>query len=132
MLDHQSNKVKSTSGYVLSTSGYVFTLGERVVAWKSSKQTSIACSTMQSKFIALDKANEKVEWLQKILKDISFWPKLVGPICIHRDSKAAIGRAKSIMYNEKSHHIRRRHNTMRQVLSSEIIIINDVKYRDNM
>ena len=41
---------------IKSTSGYVFTLGGVVVSWKSSKQTCIAKSTMESEFIALDKA----------------------------------------------------------------------------
>ena len=39
-----------------STSGYPFTLGGGAVSWKSSKQTCIARSTMESEFIALDKA----------------------------------------------------------------------------
>ena len=44
-----------------STSGYIFTLGNGVVSWKSSKQTCIARSTMESEFIALDKAGEEAE-----------------------------------------------------------------------
>ena len=47
------------SNDVKSTSGYVFILGGGVVSWKSSKQTCIARSTMESKFIALDKAGEE-------------------------------------------------------------------------
>ena len=42
-----------------STNGYVFTLGGAAVSWKSSKQTCITRSTMESKFIALDKVGEK-------------------------------------------------------------------------
>ncbi|KAK6146502.1 hypothetical protein DH2020_020371 [Rehmannia glutinosa] len=42
-----------------STSGYVFTIGGAAVSWKSSKQTCIARSTMESEFIALDKAGEE-------------------------------------------------------------------------
>ena len=42
-----------------STSGYVFTLGGATVSWKSSKQTCIARSTMESEFIALDKPVKK-------------------------------------------------------------------------
>ena len=38
-----------------SQSGYVFTLGGVAVAWKSSKQTVIARSTMEFEFIAFDK-----------------------------------------------------------------------------
>uniref|UniRef100_A0A2N9EQN5 Integrase catalytic domain-containing protein n=1 Tax=Fagus sylvatica TaxID=28930 RepID=A0A2N9EQN5_FAGSY len=44
-----------------STSGYVFTLGGAAVSWKSSKQTCIARSTMESEFIALDKAGEEAD-----------------------------------------------------------------------
>ena len=39
----------SYSNEIKSTSGYVFTLGGGVVAWKSSKQTLIATSTMESR-----------------------------------------------------------------------------------
>ena len=78
-----------------STSGYVFTLGGEAVSWKSSKQTCIARSTMELEFIALDKAGEEVEWLRHFLEDTPMWMKLVPSICIHCDSKLAIGRAQS-------------------------------------
>ena len=56
----------------------------------------------------------------------------MGPICIHCGSQAAIGRAGSVMYNEKSRHIRRRHNNVRQLLYSGIIKIDYVKSSDNV
>ena len=56
----------------------------------------------------------------------------MAPICIHCDSQAAIGRAESIMYNGKSRHIKRRHNSVRQLLSSGIITIDYVKSKDNV
>ena len=53
-------------------------------------------------------------------------------ICIHCDSKAAIGWARNHLYNGKSRHIRRRHNTVRYFLSSGIISIDYVKSKDNI
>jgi hypothetical protein len=53
-----------------STSGYVFTLGGAAVSWKSSKQTCIAKSTMESEFIALDKARKEAGWLRHFLEDM--------------------------------------------------------------
>ena len=53
-------------------------------------------------------------------------------ICIHCDNEAAIGQAQNHMYNGKSRHIRRRHNTMRQLLLSGIISIDYVKSKDNI
>ncbi|RVW97088.1 Retrovirus-related Pol polyprotein from transposon TNT 1-94 [Vitis vinifera] len=115
-----------------SHSGYVFTLGGAAVSWKSSKQTVIARSTMESEFIALDKCGEEAEWLRHFLEDIPRWSKPVPPICIHCDSQSAIGRAQSNMYNGKSRHIRRRHNTIRQLLSTGVISVNYVKSKDNI
>ena len=103
-----------------STSGYVFTVGGGAVSWKSSKQTCIARSTMEAEFIALNKAGEEAEWIWNFLEDIPFWPKLLTSIGIHCDSQAAIGRAESVMYNGKSRHIRRKHNTVRQLISSGV------------
>ncbi|KAD5507661.1 hypothetical protein E3N88_15364 [Mikania micrantha] len=80
-----------------STSGYVFTLGGGAIAWKSSKQTLIARSTMKSEFIALDKAGEEAEWLRQFVEDIPGWPKPMSAICIHCDCQSAIGRAQSAM-----------------------------------
>ncbi|KAF3676472.1 putative aspartyl aminopeptidase-like [Capsicum annuum] len=87
---------------------------------------------MEFEFIALDKASEEAEWLWNFLEDIPYWPKPVAPVCIHCDSQAAIGRAGSMMYNGKSRHIRRRNNTVRKLLSSEIIIVDYIKSKDNV
>ena len=92
-----------------STSGYVFTLNGAAVSWKSSKQTCIARFTMESEFITLDKAREEVEWHHHFLEDMLMWIKPMPPICIHCDSKSAIGRAQSHMYKGKSRYIRQRH-----------------------
>ncbi|PHT40000.1 hypothetical protein CQW23_18854 [Capsicum baccatum] len=104
----------------------------QVVSWKSSKQTCIARSTIESEFIALDKAGEEAEWLRNFLEDISYWPKSVAPVCIHCDSQAAISRAENMMYTGRSCYIRRRHNTIRELLSSGIITIDYVKSKDNV
>ncbi|PHT42001.1 hypothetical protein CQW23_20855 [Capsicum baccatum] len=119
-----SNEVKSTSGYVFISGG--------AVSWKSSKQICIARSTMESEFIALDKASEETEWLRNFLEDIPYWPKPVAPVCIHCDSQTSIGRAGSILYNGKSRHIQQRNNTVRELLSSGIITIDYVKSKDNV
>ena len=65
-----------------STNGYVFTLVGTTVSWKSSKQTVIARSIMESEFIALDKSGKEAEWLIHFIEDIPRWPKLVPVISI--------------------------------------------------
>ncbi|GJT28692.1 retrovirus-related pol polyprotein from transposon TNT 1-94 [Tanacetum coccineum] len=115
-----------------STSGYVFTLGGAVVSWKSSKQTVNTRSTMEAEFVALDKAAEEAEWLRSFLEGIPLWPKPVTAVCIHCDSMAALTRAKNHIYNGKSRHIRRRHNTIKDLLRNGIISIDYVKSKENI
>nr|GEV12028.1 zinc finger, CCHC-type [Tanacetum cinerariifolium] len=57
------------------TNGYVFTLGKAAISWKSSKQSVIAKSTMESKSIALDKSREAAKCLRQFIEDIPMWPK---------------------------------------------------------
>ena len=87
---------------------------------------------MEFEFIALDKSGEEVEWLRHFIKDIPRWPKPVPAISIHCDSQPTIGRAQHIMYNGKSRHIRRRHNTVRQSISTEVIFVDYVKSKDSI
>ncbi|KAA3466399.1 Zinc finger, CCHC-type [Gossypium australe] len=49
------SNIQDTKG----TSGYVFTLGGEAVSWKSSRQTIITRSAMESEFVALDKYGEE-------------------------------------------------------------------------
>ena len=76
----------SDSASTKSTSGYIFILGGAAISWKSSKQTCIARSTMEAKFIALDLATEEADWLRDFLEDVPMWPKPVPPIAVHYDS----------------------------------------------
>ncbi|KAK9041693.1 hypothetical protein V6N11_016783 [Hibiscus sabdariffa] len=114
------------------TSGYVFTLGGGAVSWKSSRQTIITRSIMESEFVDLDKIGEEAEWLRQFLKDIPEWPKPIPTVCIYCNNQATIARAQNCMYNGKSRHMRRRHNTVRQLISNGVISIDYVKSKDNV
>ena len=87
---------------------------------------------MDLEFIALDKCGEEAEWLRNFLEDIPRWTKPVPPICIHADSQSAIGRVQSNMYNGKSRHIRRRHNTIRQLLLTRVVSLDFVRSKYNI
>jgi len=115
-----------------STSGYIFTLGGAAISWKSSKQTVAAKSTMESEFIALDTTAAEAEWLHNFLEDIPMWGKPVPAIRVHCDRQSAIGRAQSTLYNGKSRHIRRRHKTIRQLISTGVITIDYINLADNL
>ena len=121
----------SSKKAIKSTSGYVFTLAGAAVSWKSSKQTVITHSTMEAKFVALDKCAQEAEYLRQFLEDIPRWPKPVTAIGLHCDSQSAIGRAHSVMYKGQSRHIRRRNSSIRELISTGIITIDYIPSKDN-
>ncbi|KAE8717430.1 hypothetical protein F3Y22_tig00110045pilonHSYRG00041 [Hibiscus syriacus] len=80
----------SDNDEVSSTSGYVFTLGGVAISWKSSKQTCIAFSTIESEFIALGLDGKEAEWLRSLLANILLWGRPTPPIYLLCDSQAVI------------------------------------------
>lgn len=68
-----------------STIEFVFTLGGKVVSWKSSKQTT------------MDKCVINAKWLHHFLEHIPKWSKLMSSICIYCDDQSMIIKAQSHM-----------------------------------
>ncbi|RDY04235.1 hypothetical protein CR513_12083, partial [Mucuna pruriens] len=56
---------------ISSTSEYVFTFGGIVISWKSTKQTCIVRSNIESKFIALKLTNQETKWSRGLMTNIS-------------------------------------------------------------
>ena len=76
------------------------------------------------------KLRKKLNGFAIFIEDLPRWSKPVPAICIHCDSQSAIDRAQRNMYNGKSRHIRRRHNSIRQLLSNGVVSIDYVKSKD--
>ena len=64
-------------------------------------------------------------------KGYSKMAKPYATICIYCDSQSSIGRLQNIMYNGKSRHIRHGHNTIRQLLLTGVISLDNVKFKEN-
>jgi len=87
---------------------------------------------MELEFIALDKANEKAEWLRHLLEGIPLWPKPINAIYKYYDNLTTSMRVKNSVHNGKSRHIRHRHNIVRELLTNGIIFVNYVKLKENL
>lgn len=87
---------------------------------------------MESEFIALELAATEAEWLRNLLVDIPLWYNPMPSVSIRCDSQVAIARAKNKIYNGKSHHIRLRHNIVRDLISSGVINLEYVRTELNL
>ncbi|XP_077224214.1 uncharacterized protein LOC143857657 [Tasmannia lanceolata] len=115
-----------------ATTSYVFTIGGGAVSWRSKKQTIIAQSTMESELIALTSACEEATWLKNFLTDIPIWDRHVFAVLIHCDSITAIGRVHNKYYNGKLRQIRRKHSTVRELISNDAVTVDFVRSGDNL
>ncbi|GJY94292.1 zinc finger, CCHC-type containing protein [Tanacetum coccineum] len=114
-----------------STSGWVFLLGGGAIVWASKKQTCIASSTMESKFVALAAPGKEAKWLRNLIIEIPLWSKPITPISIHCDSAATLAKAYSQMYNGKSKHLGVRHSIIRELAMNGVVSTELVRSQQN-
>lgn len=115
-----------------ATSGYVFTIAGGAVSWRSKKQTFIAQSTMEAELMALAAASEEAGWLKSLLSDIPVWEKPIPTTLIHCDSTAAIGVVENCYNNSKNRQIRRKHDTVREFLTTGVVRVDHVRSEGNI
>ena len=77
-----------------SQSGYVFMVNGGVVSWKSSKQETVADSTMEAKYIAASEAVKEGVWIRNFLMDLGVVPGSSSPLDMYYDNTGAISQAK--------------------------------------
>ena len=63
-----------------STSGLVFIFGGGTIVWRSSKQSSIADSTMEAEYVVASEASKKAVWPRKFLGDLEVISDVEKPI----------------------------------------------------
>ncbi|KAL0292214.1 UNVERIFIED_CONTAM: Retrovirus-related Pol polyprotein from transposon TNT 1-94 [Sesamum angustifolium] len=113
-------------GYALSmTSIYQACTGDAhwralnggVVAWKSSKQATIADSTTEAEYIAASEAYREAIWMKNYIQELGAVPSIAEPIVIFCDNNGAIAQAKEPRSDHHSKHILRRYHLFREMVS---------------
>ena len=100
-----------------STSGYVFTLGGGVISWRSVKQSSIADSTMEAKYIAALEATKEAIWLKNFLLDLGVVPSTQSAITLYCDNSGAVANSKKPRSHKRGKHIERKYHLIREIVN---------------
>lgn len=88
-----------------STSGFVFTFGGGAISWKSVKESCIAYSFMEAKYVAAFEATKEVFWLRNFLIDLEVVHSVKSPIILYCDNTGAVANAKEPRMHKKGKHI---------------------------
>ena len=97
-----------------SQSGYVFTLNGGAVSWKSSKQDTVAHSTMEAEYYAAAEASMESVWIKQFLTDLGVVPSASSPLDLYCDNSGTIAIAKEPRNHQKTKHFMRRFHLIRQ------------------
>ena len=92
------------------------------MSWKSSKQETVADSTIEAEYIAASEAAKEAVWIRKFVSELGVVPSVSNPMDLYCDNSGAIAQAKEPRSHERSKHILRHYH-----LIQEIIDRGDVK-----
>ena len=97
-------------------SGYVFTLNGGAVSWKSSKEDTVAHSTMEAEYIATADAGIESVWIKQFITDLGVVPRMSSPLDLYCDNIGTIAIAKEPRNHQKTKHFMRCFNLIRQFI----------------
>jgi hypothetical protein len=93
-----------------STSGTCQFLGRSLVSWSSKKQTSVALSTAEAKYVAAKQCCAQLLWMRQTLWDFGYNLSKVSLLC---DNGSAIRMADNPVEHSRTKHIDIRHHFLR-------------------
>ncbi|GJT57762.1 hypothetical protein Tco_0992816 [Tanacetum coccineum] len=115
-----------------SQTGYVFILNGGVVDWKSSKQSTIAMSAIESKYIAASEAAMEAIWIRKFISRLGIVPTINEPLNMYCENSAAIHYANEPGVQRGARHYHRRYHYVRECVKLGEIRILKVHTDNNL
>ncbi|KAK0572022.1 hypothetical protein LWI29_024999 [Acer saccharum] len=115
-----------------SISGAVFTIGGGAVIWRSIKQSCIADSTMEAKYVAACEAAKEDVWLRQFLIDLEVVPSANKQITIYYDNSGAVANSKEPRSHKRGKHIERKYHLLREIVQRGDVTITKIASAENL
>jgi hypothetical protein len=114
-----------------SISGMVFLFGGGAVSWKSKQQPTIALSTCEAEFMAMNLACREALWLRKFLPELGV-PLGGGAMEILNDNVGALELSKNPILSNRSKHIDVIHMFARERVERKEVSFSFVSSEENL
>ena len=117
-----------------SQTGYVYMQNRGAVSWCSCKQSVMEGSTCEAEYMAASEAAHEAIWMKEFISDLGVIPSASGPMKIFCDNTGAIALAKESRFHKRTKHIKRRFNSIRDLVQVGYIeickILTDLNVKD--
>ena len=115
-----------------SQSGFLFYLNGGAVNWRSSKQDTVANSTIEAKYIAASDAAKEAVLIKNFVFRLGVVPSITNPVDVYCDNNGAIAQAKEPRSHQLSKHILSRFHLIREIIERGDVKICRVHTDDNV
>ena len=115
-----------------SQSGFVFCLNGGAVSWKSSKEATVANSTMEAEYIAACEAAKEAVWIRNFITGLGVVPSIADSIDLYCDNNGAIAQAKEPRSHSRAKHILSKYHLIHEINGWGDIHICKVNTNDNV
>ena len=113
-----------------SISGYVSIFAEGAFSWSSTRQSTVALSTMEAEYIASANSIRQVRWYQQFLEELGFGDTSGYKVLI--DNRAAKSLGENPQTTSKSKHIDIVYHYARRCLQKGLLSFSDVPTESNL
>lgn len=106
-----------------SLTGYVFTFGSCAISWKAVLQSTVALSTTEAKYMAINEACKEAIWLKGLFGELSDDLIVDAMFC---DNQRAIFLTNNRMLDERTKHI-----DLREIIDKGDLMVRKISTDDN-
>ena len=102
------------------------------MSWRSSKQDTVADSTIEAEYIAASDATKEVVWIKNFAFRSGVVPSITNLMDVYCDNNGAIAQAKEPRSHQRSKHILRRFHLIREIIERGDVKICRVHIDDHV
>ena len=113
-----------------SVSGYVITLAHGAVAWSSKKQSTVALSTAEAKYMAATHCAKQVIWYRSLLTEVGL--PLPSTSTIFSDNQAAVSIVHHPEHHARTKHINIAHHFLQDLVQDAVLNLVYITSEDNL
>ena len=107
-IGYTNSDFQSDLDFRKSTSNCVFTLGGGAISWRSVKQSCIAGSTMEAKYVVACEVAKEAICIKKFIYDLGIVRMEQVPITLFCDNSGVVAQSKDLRNHKKGKHIERK------------------------
>ena len=113
-----------------STSGFIFFFAGMAVSWSSQKQSIVALSSCEAKYIAATSATCQAIWMYRLIRELTSNEVSIARLMV--DNQSAITLSKNTGHHNRSKHIDTRYHFIRECVEEKKIEIRFVRTEDQL